>query len=66
MDSLVLEHRHVQWWSSFGHISGVILGMGLANERRRYNVTSSLIGWPHTQNDPCICAGAAREVVKTP
>ena len=25
----------------------------LANERRRYIVTSSLIGWPHTQNDPC-------------
>ena len=25
-----------------------------ANERRRYNVTSSRIGWAHTQNDPCI------------
>ena len=25
-----------------------------ANKRRRYNVTSSLIGWGHTQNDPCI------------
>ena len=25
--------------------------MGSANERRRYNVTSSLIGWAHTQND---------------
>ena len=23
-----------------------------ANERRRYNVTSSLIGWAHVQNDP--------------
>ena len=32
---------------------GVILGMGSANERRRYIVTSSLIGWAHTQNDPC-------------
>ena len=31
--------------------AGVILGMGSANERRRYNVTSSLIGWAHTQND---------------
>ena len=30
-----------------------ILGMSLADERRRYNVTSSLIGWAHTQNDPC-------------
>ena len=25
-----------------------------ANERRRYNVTSSLIGWTHSQGDPCI------------
>ena len=25
-----------------------------ANERRRYKVTSSLIGWAHTRNDPCI------------
>ena len=24
------------------------------NERRRYNVTSPLIGWAHTQNDPCV------------
>ena len=28
-------------------IQGVILGIGSANERRRYNVTSSLIGWAH-------------------
>ena len=26
-----------------------------ANERRLYYVTSSLIGWAHTQNDLCIC-----------
>ena len=26
-----------------------------ANERRRYIVTSYLIGWAHTQNDPCNC-----------
>ena len=25
-----------------------------ANERWRYSVTPSLIGWVHTQNDPCI------------
>ena len=24
-----------------------------ANERQRYNVTSSLIGWARTQNEPC-------------
>ena len=32
---------------------GIILCMRPANESRRYNVTSSLIGWMHTQNDPC-------------
>ena len=26
-----------------------------ANERRRYNVTLSLIGWVYKQNDPCCC-----------
>ena len=34
--------------------SGIILLMRPANERRRYNVTSSLIGWAHAQNDPCL------------
>ena len=29
-----------------------MLGMGSANERRRYYVTSPLIGGAHTQNDP--------------
>ena len=33
--------------------SGIILGMGSANERWCYSVMSSLIGWAHTQNDPC-------------
>ena len=32
----------------------IIFGVHPANERRSYNVTSSLIGWAHTQNDPCI------------
>ena len=31
--------------------SGLILRMCLANERQRYNVTSSLIGWVHAKND---------------
>ena len=35
-------------------ITGIILGMGLANERRCYIVMLSLIGWAHTQHDPCI------------
>ena len=35
-------------------MAGIILCMCPANERRRYIVTSSLIGWAHTQNDPFI------------
>ena len=34
-------------------MSGIV-GMGSANERRRYNVALSLIGWAHTQNDSCL------------
>ena len=32
--------------------AGIILGMGAANERRHYIVTSSPIGWTHTQKEP--------------
>ena len=32
--------------------TGIILCMRSANERRRYIVTSSLIDWVHTHNDP--------------
>ena len=32
--------------------TGITLCMRPANGRRRYNVTSSLIGWTHTQNNP--------------
>ena len=32
--------------------TGIIMGMGSANERRHYCVTPSLIGRAHTQNDP--------------
>ena len=47
------------WWPEVIYVithkftPGIILGMGSANERRRYIVTSSLIGWAHTQNDNC-------------
>ena len=34
--------------------SGIILYMRPAKERWRYTVTPSLIGWTHTQNDPCV------------
>ena len=36
-------------------MSGIILGMGSANERRWYYVMPSLIGRAHTQNDPWMC-----------
>ena len=39
-------------WVSFPH-PGIILWMRPANERQRYIVMSSPIGWAHTQNDPC-------------
>ena len=38
--------------SSDTEAPGFILGMHPANERRRYIVTSPLIGWAHTSNDP--------------
>ena len=34
--------------------AGIILWMHPANERRRYIVTSPLIGWTHSQIDPCV------------
>ena len=48
------------WWSIMkGTLllviySGIILCMCPANERQCYIVTSPLIGWAHTQNDPCL------------
>ena len=35
-------------------LPGIILGMGSANERRRYIAKPPLIGRAHTQNDPYI------------
>ena len=34
-------------------LSGIILGMGSANEIQCYNVILFLISWAHTENDPC-------------
>ena len=44
---------HVLWDIVCMQNQGIILGMGSASERRRYNVTSSLIGCAHNRNDPC-------------
>ena len=35
----------------YDNTSGIIFCVSPANERWRYIVTSSLIGWEHTQND---------------
>ena len=37
-------------------VSGLILGLRPANERRRYSVTTSLIGWAQAWNQSCVCS----------
>ena len=44
-------------------ITGIILYKPPANERRRYIVTSSLIGWTHTQNDPQITSEMRNDIL---
>ena len=39
---------------SFHPLSWLIVGLRPANDRRRYFVTTSLIGWAHTYNQPCL------------
>ena len=39
----------------FDKFAGIILCLCPANERKCYNVTLSLIGWAHIQNDPWMC-----------
>ena len=40
-------------WQVHGDLCAIIiLSMGSANERHCYNITLSLIGWAHTENDP--------------
>ena len=36
------------WWIFIQRLAGLILGLHPANERRRYKVTPSLIGWVQT------------------
>ena len=47
---------HSQSWTlprwSLWMISGLILGLRPANERRRYKVTPSLTGWAQVENQP--------------
>ena len=50
---LIPVSRNVGTWKCILTDSMIILCMRPANERRRYSVTSSRIGWAHTQNDHC-------------
>ena len=57
MAAILLRHQCDSNMSMGMHaevIAGIILGVGSDSEKWHYNVTSSLIGWGHTQNDPCI------------
>ena len=47
-NELKSQEMHRSW-----HWAEITVGMGSANERRRYNLSSSLIGWANTQNGPC-------------
>ena len=47
----------VKYWPILPIYAGIIVCMRPANGRRRYIVTSSPIGWAHTQNNPCIRQG---------
>ena len=52
-----LKNDGLMGWFLYGFTSifaGIILDMGSADERRWTIVTSSLIGWVHTQNYPCM------------
>ena len=48
------KYNNMEWKSIMINVQAwIILGMGSANERRRYYVTPPLIGRAHTQNDLC-------------
>ena len=58
LEYIILQLRYYWKWlndSQYATLSSypeAILCMCPANERWRYNVTSSLIGWAHAQYDP--------------
>ena len=55
-DKILKQVKSPNWHGLFSWISlWIILRMCPANERQHYIVMLSLIGWAHTQNDPCIC-----------
>ena len=51
----IQRQGYILWWNKLLRCAyaGFILIKRPANERRRYNVTSSRTGWTHKQNNPC-------------
>ena len=50
-DVIVIIESGLSHWTN-DDLAGIILWMRSTNARRRYTVTSSLIGWAHSQKDP--------------
>ena len=50
-EALAKHHRNYHFTADRGQ-AGISLGMCQASERQRYIVTTSLIGWAHTETDP--------------
>ena len=46
--TLLFKSKPARTWFDYSTITGLILGLRSANERRRYKVTPSLIGWAQT------------------
>ena len=51
-DYLTADNQQPPCWSMAMGITGLILGLRPANERRRYFLTTSLIGWAQTRISP--------------
>ena len=49
--TILCRAQPICWYPVY---AGIILCMRPANKRRHCNETSSLIGWVHSQNNPCL------------
>ena len=71
-DQVLLNELINSWHTEqFSRHSGIMLCICPTNERRRYIVTSSLIGWAHTRTDPwhlkyCWCTTITRNANNAP
>ena len=54
IENAAVFHETIDFISLIEYITWLILSLHLANERRCYKVTPSLIGWAQTKNQPCI------------